>query len=186
MCACFHDEPSGVERDGKLAFKWKYKAGDVIVTLGYPSLVLNHSETFVMVSRTLLYSLFLFGANAVHSAVKGTGSTTRGWSCCKNSCSWANKAPVNKPVLSCDAQNNPLINPARRDGCESGGTIWCPTRVYLLTQDQEERSPVLTSVRGLLAMILRTGGLASTLPPATKARGAAPVTRQSSITNKHS
>ncbi|KAF2688485.1 carbohydrate-binding module family 1 protein [Lentithecium fluviatile CBS 122367] len=74
-----------------------------------------------MALRMLLLSLLFLGADAVHSAVKGTGSTTRGWSCCKNSCSWNNKAPVDKPVLSCDAQNNPLTNPARRDGCESGG-----------------------------------------------------------------
>ena len=58
---------------------------------------------------------------AASSAVQGTGSTTRGWSCCKNSCSWSNKAPVSKPVLSCDAQDNFLDNPARRDGCDSGG-----------------------------------------------------------------
>ncbi|KAF2013594.1 carbohydrate-binding module family 1 protein, partial [Aaosphaeria arxii CBS 175.79] len=55
------------------------------------------------------------------SAVKGTGSTTRGWSCCKNSCSWSNKAPVNSPVISCDARDNLGVNPARRDGCDSGG-----------------------------------------------------------------
>ncbi|KAH5450680.1 hypothetical protein HBI30_136790, partial [Parastagonospora nodorum] len=58
---------------------------------------------------------------AASSAVQGTGSTTRGWSCCKNSCSWSNKAPVSKPVLSCDAQDNFLDSPARRDGCDSGG-----------------------------------------------------------------
>lgn len=60
-------------------------------------------------------------AAKVFSAVKGTGSTTRGWSCCKNSCSWANKAPVNSPVISCDNMDNLFNNPARRDGCDSGG-----------------------------------------------------------------
>ncbi|OAL02976.1 hypothetical protein IQ06DRAFT_345951 [Phaeosphaeriaceae sp. SRC1lsM3a] len=68
------------------------------------------------IAATLLATTY--GAS---SAVKGTGSTTRGWSCCKNSCSWSNKAPVNQPVLSCDAQDNILDNPARRDGCDSGG-----------------------------------------------------------------
>ncbi|KAF2789279.1 carbohydrate-binding module family 1 protein [Melanomma pulvis-pyrius CBS 109.77] len=71
---------------------------------------------------SLFASALLGGANAAaHSAVKGTGSTTRGWSCCKNSCSWANKAPVNSPVISCDATDNLGLSPARRDGCESGG-----------------------------------------------------------------
>ncbi|KAF2250686.1 carbohydrate-binding module family 1 protein, partial [Trematosphaeria pertusa] len=69
----------------------------------------------------LLLSLLALGVGAAHSAVKGTGTTTRGWSCCKNSCSWSNKAPVSSPVLSCDAQDNLLNNPARRDGCDSGG-----------------------------------------------------------------
>jgi len=69
---------------------------------------------------TLACALFAtaYGAS---SAVEGTGATTRGWSCCKNSCSWSDKARVDKPVLSCDAQDNFLDNPARRDGCESGG-----------------------------------------------------------------
>jgi hypothetical protein len=56
-----------------------------------------------------------------NSAVRGTGSTTRGWSCCKNSCSWSGKALVNNPVISCDNVDNLLPNAARRDGCDSGG-----------------------------------------------------------------
>jgi hypothetical protein len=55
------------------------------------------------------------------SAIQGTGSTTRQWSCCKNSCSWPGKALVDKPVLTCDASDNFLDNFNRRDGCESGG-----------------------------------------------------------------
>ncbi|KAF2004571.1 carbohydrate-binding module family 1 protein [Amniculicola lignicola CBS 123094] len=70
-------------------------------------------------------SLFLGLVDGVavqaHSAVKGTGSTTRGWSCCKNSCSWAGKAPVNSPVITCDNTDNLFNNPARRDGCDNGG-----------------------------------------------------------------
>lgn len=70
----------------------------------------------------LLAAAFLKGVHGAFSAVQGTGSTTRGWSCCKNTCSWADKAPVNNPVISCDTIDNLLVNPARRDGCESGGT----------------------------------------------------------------
>ncbi|KAF2193277.1 carbohydrate-binding module family 1 protein [Zopfia rhizophila CBS 207.26] len=72
--------------------------------------------------------LFGFFASLVFNGVcnaqrdaEGTGTTTRGWSCCKNSCSWSNKALVNSPVISCDNRDNLLDNPARRDGCESGG-----------------------------------------------------------------
>ena len=65
--------------------------------------------------------LLLLGVDAAQSALNGTGSTTRGWTCCKNSCAWSNKASVNNPVNSCDNQDKPLNNPARRDGCESGG-----------------------------------------------------------------
>ncbi|KAF2742093.1 carbohydrate-binding module family 1 protein [Sporormia fimetaria CBS 119925] len=75
----------------------------------------NLSVAFLVASP--LYSL----TSAAGSAVQGTGSTTRGWSCCKNSCSWSGKAPVNNPVISCDNVDNFLLNPARRDGCESGG-----------------------------------------------------------------
>lgn len=73
--------------------------------------------TFLSITAAALFTT----THGASSAVQGTGSTTRGWSCCKNSCSWSNKAPVNQPVLSCDAQDNILDNPARRDGCDSGG-----------------------------------------------------------------
>jgi hypothetical protein len=33
----------------------------------------------------------------------------------------SDKAPVKQPVLSCDIEDNIFDNPARRDGCESGG-----------------------------------------------------------------
>ncbi|KAF2472962.1 uncharacterized protein BDR25DRAFT_219561 [Lindgomyces ingoldianus] len=68
-----------------------------------------------------LASVFFDMALGAGSATKGTGTTTRGWSCCKNSCSWSNKALVNSPVISCDNVDNLLNSPARRDGCESGG-----------------------------------------------------------------
>ncbi|OWY49327.1 hypothetical protein AA0120_g3361 [Alternaria tenuissima] len=72
---------------------------------------------------TLVVSIlnFLGIVQGAGSAIKGTGSTTRQWSCCKNSCSWPGKALVDKPVLTCDASDNLLDNYNRRDGCESGG-----------------------------------------------------------------
>jgi hypothetical protein len=59
--------------------------------------------------------------HGAESAVKGTGSTTRQWSCCKNSCSWPVRLLVDKPVLTYDASDNLLANYNRRDCCESGG-----------------------------------------------------------------
>lgn len=82
-----------------------------------------------MAIKSLLVSFLVLGTEAAHSAVKGTGSTTRGWSCCKPSCSWSNKAPVNNPVISCDAQNNLLSSPARRDGCDSGGKTFVAVNI---------------------------------------------------------
>ncbi|ORX98730.1 RlpA-like double-psi beta-barrel-protein domain-containing protein-containing protein [Clohesyomyces aquaticus] len=67
------------------------------------------------------FTVLITGALGVGSATSGDGTTTRGWSCCKNSCSWSNKAAVNSPVISCDNIDNLLNSPARRDGCESGG-----------------------------------------------------------------
>lgn len=72
-----------------------------------------------LLASTLFNGVLVDGK--VFSAVEGTGSTTRGWSCCKNTCSWANKAPVSNPVISCDNIDNLFNNPSRRDGCDSGG-----------------------------------------------------------------
>ncbi|KAF2279245.1 uncharacterized protein EI97DRAFT_170383 [Westerdykella ornata] len=77
-------------------------------------------SSFLSVTALSYFSV-LNNVVQAQGALKGTGSTTRGWSCCKNSCSWSGKAPVNNPVLSCDNVDNILNNPARRDGCDSGG-----------------------------------------------------------------
>ncbi|CAA9960480.1 glycoside hydrolase family 45 protein [Pyrenophora teres f. maculata] len=70
---------------------------------------------------TVFIPTLFTGAYGIGSAIQGTGTTTRQWSCCKNSCSWPGKALVDKPVLTCDASDNLLDNYNRRDGCDSGG-----------------------------------------------------------------
>jgi hypothetical protein len=62
-------------------------------------------------------------ALATGSAVaqSGSGRTTRYWDCCKGSCGWSGKAPVNAPIKSCDKSDNPLANMAAKNACESGG-----------------------------------------------------------------
>lgn len=79
------------------------------------------STTIMLFVFTILLSALFTGAYGRGSAVQGTGTTTRQWSCCKNSCSWPGKALVDKPVLTCDASDNLLDNYNRRDGCDSGG-----------------------------------------------------------------
>lgn len=56
-----------------------------------------------------------------------SGKTTRYWDCCKGSCGWSGKAPVNQPIQSCDKSDNPLSNMAAKNGCESGGQAYMCT-----------------------------------------------------------
>lgn len=56
-----------------------------------------------------------------------TGKTTRYWDCCKGSCGWQGKAPVNQPITSCDKNDNPLSNMGAKNGCESGGQAYMCT-----------------------------------------------------------
>ncbi|KAH7390901.1 RlpA-like double-psi beta-barrel-protein domain-containing protein-containing protein [Phaeosphaeria sp. MPI-PUGE-AT-0046c] len=56
-----------------------------------------------------------------------TGRTTRYWDCCKGSCGWSGKAPVNQPIQSCDKSDNPLSNMAAKNGCENGGQAYMCT-----------------------------------------------------------
>ena len=96
----------------------------VISACSYSLLLLQYHTSnskmriFLLSAVTSTFFALAYGAG---SAVQGTGSTTRQWSCCKNSCSWPGKALVYKPVLTCDASDNLLDNYNRRDGCESGG-----------------------------------------------------------------
>ena len=73
-----------------------------------------------MVSIKQLSLLALTTGLATVSA-QSTGKTTRYWDCCKGSCAWAGKAPVNKPIATCDKNDNPLTNLNAKSGCESGG-----------------------------------------------------------------
>ncbi|KAI4957693.1 hypothetical protein J4E86_004832 [Alternaria arbusti] len=73
-----------------------------------------------MVSIKQLSLLALTTGLATVSA-QSTGKTTRYWDCCKGSCAWAGKAPVTKPIATCDKNDNPLTNLNAKSGCESGG-----------------------------------------------------------------
>ncbi|KAI5367782.1 Putative Cellulose-binding domain, fungal, glycoside hydrolase, family 45 [Septoria linicola] len=50
------------------------------------------------------------------------GTTTRYFDCCKNSCSWSNKAPFSAPVNTCDINDKVLSNGKDApSGCDSNG-----------------------------------------------------------------
>jgi hypothetical protein len=80
-----------------------------------------------MVSVKQIALLALTTGLATVDAQTKTGKTTRYWDCCKGSCGWSGKAPVNQPIQSCDKSDNPLANMAAKNGCESGGQAFMCT-----------------------------------------------------------
>ncbi|KAJ4358374.1 uncharacterized protein N0V89_002956 [Didymosphaeria variabile] len=66
-------------------------------------------------------ALVAFASTA--AAQSGSGKTTRYWDCCKGSCGWAGKAPVNQPIRSCDKSDNPLADMAAKSACDNGGGV---------------------------------------------------------------
>jgi hypothetical protein len=80
----------------------------------------------IMVSIKQLALLALTTGLATVDA-QSTGKTTRYWDCCKGSCAWSGKAPVNKPIATCDKNDNPLTNVNAKSGCESGGEAFMCT-----------------------------------------------------------
>jgi hypothetical protein len=71
-----------------------------------------------------------------------TGKTTRYWDCCKGSCGWAGKASVNKPITSCDKNDNPLSNMAAKNACDTGGgeAYMCTNQVRIFLSDAASAS----------------------------------------------
>jgi hypothetical protein len=81
-----------------------------------------------MTPRSLRYSLLsieLFAVLTQGALLNYTGEaiTTRFWDCCKPSCAWNGKADVNKPVLSCTADNK-VTDVAAGTACGTGGTAY--------------------------------------------------------------
>lgn len=63
------------------------------------------------------------------AAQSGVGVATRGWDCCKPSCSWLENTHglAAGPVQSCDAVGNPSLSIEELSGCQPGGTSFsCP------------------------------------------------------------
>nr|1OA7_A Chain A, CELLULASE [Melanocarpus albomyces]1OA9_A Chain A, CELLULASE [Melanocarpus albomyces] len=53
------------------------------------------------------------------------GQSTRYWDCCKPSCGWRGKGPVNQPVYSCDANFQRIHDFDAVSGCEGGPAFSC-------------------------------------------------------------
>jgi hypothetical protein len=75
--------------------------------------------------RNSLISLELFAvlAQCANLNYSGEAITTRFWDCCKPSCAWTGKAEVNKPVLSCTADNK-VTDVAAGTACGTGGSAY--------------------------------------------------------------
>jgi hypothetical protein len=78
--------------------------------------------TYKMIAMLMLLSLSSSCSASVQLGWQN-GVTTRYWDCCKPSCGWWGKAPVTKPVIACDARNNPLAY-AKQSGCMANGSAF--------------------------------------------------------------
>ncbi|CAE6518919.1 unnamed protein product [Rhizoctonia solani] len=56
---------------------------------------------------------------------QSSGTTTRYWDCCKESCGWSGKASVTSPVQSCNKDSKPLTDPNTKSGCDGGPAFAC-------------------------------------------------------------
>ncbi|XP_021945337.1 endoglucanase-5 [Folsomia candida] len=74
------------------------------------------------IMKTLvLFALVLLGV--AHG--QQNGRTTRYWDCCKPSCGWGDKGPVNKPVDTCEADGVRVIDVNAQSGCNGGPSYTC-------------------------------------------------------------
>lgn len=78
-----------------------------------------------MRSSTILQTCLVAVLPFAVQAASGSGKSTRYWDCCKPSCAWSGKASVNRPVLACDSNNNPLSDTNVKSGCDGGSAYTC-------------------------------------------------------------
>ena len=72
----------------------------------------------------LVLELFVVLASSARLNYSGEALTTRYWDCCKPSCGWKGKGPVNNPVGSCSADDKPISIDAGT-GCNGGTAYAC-------------------------------------------------------------
>ncbi|KAL2205562.1 glycoside hydrolase [Sarocladium strictum] len=77
-----------------------------------------------------------------------SGRTTRYWDCCKPSCAWSGKAQVNRPTLTCSANDSPLTDPDVRSGCDGGSAFTCSNNSPWAVNDQTAYGFAATAISG--------------------------------------
>lgn len=87
-------------------------------------------------------------APAAVRAASGSGHSTRYWDCCKPSCAWSGKASVSSPVLTCDANDNPLSNPDTTSGCDGGTAYTCTNNSPWAVNDDLAYGFAATAING--------------------------------------
>ncbi|KAK3503311.1 RlpA-like double-psi beta-barrel-protein domain-containing protein-containing protein [Neurospora crassa] len=101
-----------------------------------------------MRSSTILQTGLVAALPFAVQAASGSGQSTRYWDCCKPSCSWSGKAPVNRPVLACDANNNPLSDASIKSGCDGGSAYTCANNSPWAVNDQLSYGFAATKLSG--------------------------------------
>lgn len=97
--------------------------------------------------RSSAIAVALAGPLAVRAA-SGTGSTTRYWDCCKPSCAWDDKADVSSPVLTCDADDNPISDTTTTSGCDGGTAFACSNNSPWAVNDDLAYGFAATNIEG--------------------------------------
>jgi hypothetical protein len=64
-------------------------------------------------------------APAPGSSTRANGKTTRYWDCCKPSCSWNDKADVDRPVETCANDGLTVLGVNEQSGCNGGVAYTC-------------------------------------------------------------
>ncbi|KAF2447203.1 glycoside hydrolase family 45 protein [Karstenula rhodostoma CBS 690.94] len=72
----------------------------------------------------VVLNLFALHARSAGLNISGEAVTTRFWDCCKPSCAWKEKGPVDRPVLSCSLDDKPT-NIEAGTGCSGGSAYLC-------------------------------------------------------------
>ena len=82
------------------------------------------------------------------TAIDGSGHSTRYWDCCKPSCAWSGKAPVNSPVGTCTFGDGPLGSPDNKSGCDGGDAFTCSSNAPWAVNDNLAYGFAATAING--------------------------------------
>jgi len=77
-----------------------------------------------------------FAVLVVVTSAQLNGRSTRYWDCCKPSCGWNDKGPVNKPVDTCQADGFNVIDVNAQNGCNGGPAYTCNNNQPWAVNDQ--------------------------------------------------